>query len=148
MKPDIPNKLYYAISEVAEMTDVKAHVLRYWETEFPTLRPKKTRNGSRRYRQKDIDEVLAIKSLLYEEGFKIAGARRMRREQRKAAKAPEAEAAPPQMALGFDHLSDPERLAHVRRELAQVLELVRALGPGEKPRAGTVKPLKAKRGQG
>ena len=58
-------------------------MLRYWESEFPTLSPKKTRNGARRYRQKDIEEIVSIKSLLYQEGFKIAGARKQRREAKR-----------------------------------------------------------------
>ncbi|MCP4571257.1 MAG: MerR family transcriptional regulator [bacterium] len=125
MTVEYPSKLYYAISEVAKITGVKAHVLRYWESEFPTLRPRKTRSGSRRYRQKDIDEILAIKKLLYEDGFKIAGARKARREQKKAGDKPVTNA--PQMALGFDGLSDRERLDHVRKELGDVLEMIRAL---------------------
>lgn len=139
MTQDYPSKLYYAISEVAKITGVKAHVLRYWETEFPTLRPRKTRTGARRYRQKDIDEVLAIKKLLYEDGFKIAGARKVRREQRRGG-GQAAEPATPQMALGFDQLSDRERLAHVRKELAEVVELLRGLGPARPaPRAKKAK---------
>ena len=125
-KHDIPSKLYYSISEVAKMTGVKAHVLRYWESEFPTFRPKKTRAGARRYRQKDIDEVISIKQLLYDEGFKIAGARKQLREMHKAGGEAAAGDAP-QMALTFDGLSDPERLARVLDELRDVLELVKGL---------------------
>ena len=124
-----PSKLYYTISEVAELTEVKAHVLRYWESEFPTFRPRKTRSGARRFRQKDIDEVLTIKRLLYDEGFKIAGARKRLRDLHKAGG--DLSAAPggaPQMALTFDGLSDAERLVKVRDELREVLELVKGLG--------------------
>ena len=71
----IPNKLYFSISEVAEMTSVKPHVLRYWESEFPELRPKKNRAGNRSYREKDIRTVMTIRDLLYKEGYTIAGAR-------------------------------------------------------------------------
>lgn len=71
----IPNKLYFSISEVAEMTSVKPHVLRYWESEFPELRPKKNRAGNRSYREKDIRTVMTIRDLLYQEGYTIAGAR-------------------------------------------------------------------------
>ncbi|MBN1756295.1 MerR family transcriptional regulator [bacterium] len=69
-------KLYYSITEVSEITDLKAHILRYWESEFPILHPKKNRAGNRIYREKDIDAVLLIKSLLYDEKFTIDGARR------------------------------------------------------------------------
>jgi DNA-binding transcriptional MerR regulator len=73
-------KMYYTISEVAEMTGVKAHVLRYWETEFPSLRPKKNRAGNRNYRPKDIKAILVIRDLLYKEGFTISGARKKLQE--------------------------------------------------------------------
>jgi len=73
-------KMYYSISEVAEMTGVKAHVLRYWETEFPTLRPKKNRAGNRNYRPRDIKAVLVIRDLLYKEKFTISGARKKLQE--------------------------------------------------------------------
>jgi DNA-binding transcriptional MerR regulator len=73
-------KMYYSISEVADMTGVKAHVLRYWETEFPSLRPKKNRAGNRNYRPKDIKAILVIRDLLYKEGFTISGARKKLQE--------------------------------------------------------------------
>jgi DNA-binding transcriptional MerR regulator len=73
-------KMYYSISEVAEMTNVKAHVLRYWETEFPSLRPKKNRAGNRNYRPKDIKAILVIRDLLYKEKFTISGARKKLQE--------------------------------------------------------------------
>jgi DNA-binding transcriptional MerR regulator len=72
--------MYYSISEVAEMTSVKPHVLRYWETEFPTLRPKKNRAGNRNYRPKDIKAILVIRDLLYKEKFTISGARKKLQE--------------------------------------------------------------------
>lgn len=73
-------KMYYTISEVADMTGVKAHVLRYWETEFPSLRPKKNRAGNRNYRPRDIKAILVIRDLLYKEGFTISGARKKLQE--------------------------------------------------------------------
>lgn len=73
-------KMYYSISEVSEMTGVKPHVLRYWETEFPSLRPKKNRAGNRNYRPKDIKAVLVIRDLLYKEKFTISGARKKLQE--------------------------------------------------------------------
>jgi len=77
----IPNKLYFSISEVAEMTGVKPHVLRYWESEFPDLRPKKNRAGNRSYREKDIKMVMTIRDLLYQQGFTIQGARMQLKER-------------------------------------------------------------------
>ena len=68
-------KLYYSISEVSEITKLKAYVLRYWETEFSQLNPPKNRAGNRTYRQKDIEIILRIKDLLYEKKYTIDGAR-------------------------------------------------------------------------
>ena len=68
-------KLYYSIGEVSELTNLKAYVLRYWETEFNQLKPPKNRAGNRTYRQKDIDIILNIKDLLYNKKFTIDGAR-------------------------------------------------------------------------
>jgi DNA-binding transcriptional MerR regulator len=73
-------KMYYSISEVSEMTGVKPHVLRYWETEFPSLKPKKNRAGNRNYRHKDIKAILVIRDLLYKEKFTISGARKKLQE--------------------------------------------------------------------
>jgi len=68
-------KLYYSIGEVAEMTDLKPYVLRYWETEFPQLRPAKNRAGNRKYRESDIKLLFYIKDLLYNQKYTIEGAR-------------------------------------------------------------------------
>ncbi|HKX30010.1 MAG TPA: MerR family transcriptional regulator [Blastocatellia bacterium] len=74
--PLIPDKLFFKIGEVCEIVGVQAHVLRYWETEFPMLQPQKNRAGQRTYRRKDVEMALRIRELLYEEGFTIAGAKR------------------------------------------------------------------------
>src|SRR5215467_14988252 len=78
-------KELYRIGEVSRITQLKPFVLRYWETEFPMLEPVKSSSGHRLYRQEDVDLVLKIKRLLYDEGFTIAGARRHLREQNGAA---------------------------------------------------------------
>jgi len=72
----VPKKLYYKIREVCEIVGVEAHVLRFWETEFPALSPPKSKSGQRTYRPKDIELLLRIRKLLYEDGFTIAGARK------------------------------------------------------------------------
>jgi DNA-binding transcriptional MerR regulator len=72
----IPDKLYFRIGEVSEIAQTKPYVLRYWETEFPTLKPVKSRSGHRLYRRQDVETVLEIKRLLYEKGFTIEGARK------------------------------------------------------------------------
>src|SRR6202035_2636502 len=77
---EITEKNLYRIGEVSRITDTKPFVLRYWETEFPTLQPVKSPKGHRLYRRQDVDTVLLIKRLLYDEGFTIAGARRHLRE--------------------------------------------------------------------
>jgi DNA-binding transcriptional MerR regulator len=76
MERQIPNKLFFKIGEVCEITDTQPYVLRYWESEFPALAPAKNSSGQRIYRRKDIETVLRIKQLLYEEGFTIAGAKK------------------------------------------------------------------------
>lgn len=78
---EIPQKSFYRIGEVSRLTATKPFVLRYWETEFPMLQPVKSPKGHRLYRREDIETVLKIKRLLYDEGFTIAGARRHLREQ-------------------------------------------------------------------
>ena len=135
---DYPKKLYYSISEVADITGVKAHVLRYWEAEFPSLHPKKTRAGSRRYRQQEIEAVLAIKDLLYVQGFKIAGARKTLREEKTAETAP---AQPAQIALGFEAMDARQQLAFVRTELQAILEMVQQL---DAPKASPLKKMAGK----
>ena len=76
MEKQIPNKLFFNIGEVCEITDTQPYVLRYWESEFAALAPAKNSSGQRIYRRKDIETVLRIKQLLYEEGFTIAGAKK------------------------------------------------------------------------
>lgn len=74
--PAIPEKLYFKIGEVCDLVGVQAHVLRYWETEFPQLSPQKNRSGQRSYRRRDVEISLRIKELLYEDMYTIAGARK------------------------------------------------------------------------
>ena len=76
MDKQIPNKLFFKIGEVCEITDTQPYVLRYWESEFQALAPAKNSSGQRIYRRKDIETVLRIKQLLYDEGFTIAGAKK------------------------------------------------------------------------
>lgn len=80
MDVQIPDKLYFKIGEVAELAGVKPHVLRYWETEFGTFRPGKSRTQQRKYTRKDVELVLRLKDLLHNQGYTIAGARKKLRE--------------------------------------------------------------------
>ncbi len=110
----IPDKLYFRIGEVAELCRLPAYVLRFWETEFPQLKPVKSSTGQRMYRRKDVDNLLRIKKLLYEEGFTIAGARQHLKEG-KAEKS--------QPLLPFPQRS-PADLKHVRQGLREILSIL------------------------
>jgi DNA-binding transcriptional MerR regulator len=77
---ELPQKLYYRIGEVAGIVGVEPHVLRYWESEFRSIRPKKSAKGQRVYSRRDVESLLKVKELLYSHGFTIAGARRKLRE--------------------------------------------------------------------
>ncbi len=81
MDSKIPDKLYFKIGEVAEIAGVKPHVLRYWESEFASIRPTKSRSKQRLYRRQDIDLILRLKDLLYNQGFTISGARKQLRRK-------------------------------------------------------------------
>ncbi|HEY7388626.1 MAG TPA: MerR family transcriptional regulator [Bryobacteraceae bacterium] len=85
---ELPDKLYFRIGEVSRLTGVKAYVLRFWETEFPGLGPRKTGSGHRLYRRKDVELVLEIKHLLYEKRFTIEGARKWLESHRTIEPAP------------------------------------------------------------
>jgi len=116
--PFVAKKLYYKIREVCEIVGVEAHVLRFWETEFPALAPPKSKTGQRTYRPKDIELLLRIRKLLYEDGFTIAGARRQL-SAGKAAKTPaKAAKAKEQSAPASD------RLSKVKSELENILTLL------------------------
>jgi len=80
------NKMYYSIREAAELTDLQPHVLRYWETEFKDLKPKKNRAGNRVYREQDIELILEIKKLLHDQRFTIEGARQELKSRRSGGK--------------------------------------------------------------
>lgn len=84
-----PVKLYYRIGEVSEIVGVEPHVLRYWETEFRSIRPQKSRKGQRIYSRKDVEKLISVKDLLYTHGFTIAGARKKLREGGAEPAAPE-----------------------------------------------------------
>jgi DNA-binding transcriptional MerR regulator len=77
MDPRIPDKLYFKIGEVAKLAEVPPHVLRYWESEFPGIKPKRANSQQRLYRYQDVELVLKIKSLLHDQGYTIAGARKL-----------------------------------------------------------------------
>ena len=81
----LPNKLYFRIGEVATLLDIKPYVLRYWETEFPEIKPSKSKSGQRLYKRRDVELLLMIRELLYEERFTIDGARKRLKENAREA---------------------------------------------------------------
>ena len=92
MAKGLQGKMYYSISEVAEMIGVEPYVLRFWEKEFPHLKPRKNRAGNRTYQAKDIQRIMQIKRLLYEQGYTIDGARQfLKKEGKQAAADPSVE---------------------------------------------------------
>ena len=112
----IPDKLYFRIGEVASLCRLPAYVLRFWETEFPQLKPVKSSTGQRMYRRRDVESVVRIKKLLYEDGFTIAGARVQLRGEIKSERN--------QTALPFPNPS--ANVAHLRHELQQILHILSA----------------------
>ena len=88
MHVELPDKLYFKIGEVGDIVGVKQHVLRYWESEFPSIRPQKSKTNQRLYRRKDVEAVLAIKHLLYDRKFTIEGAKQYLKEEGVSASLP------------------------------------------------------------
>jgi len=122
-----PKKLYYKIGEACRIIGVEAHVLRYWETEFPGLAPPKNKGGQRTYRAKDLELLLRIRRLLYEDGFTIAGARKqLAHEARAEATAPVRREMVPGRPKPAGKPPKPPRepLSQVRRELENILTLL------------------------
>jgi DNA-binding transcriptional MerR regulator len=122
---EIPNKLYFRIGEVCRLLQLEPYVLRFWESEFPTLSPTKGANGRRMYRKKDVEMVVTIKGLLYERGFTIAGARKVLSSRKDdeaggalfpAASSSKTQAQPARPA--------PEKLDQVKLELRNILTIL------------------------
>ena len=116
--PEIPDKLYFKIGEVSELLGVEPYVLRYWESEFPVLSPKKSGTGHRLYRRKDVELLLRIKHLLYEKKFTIEGARLALHAEHRAPKPK------PAKRLQQELFTD-DPLPEIRRELAGILSLLK-----------------------
>jgi len=126
--PAIPRKRYFAIGEVADLCQVKPHVLRYWEQEFPQLKPVKRRGNRRYYQHEDVLMVRRIRSLLYAEGFTIGGARQRLKDQLKlGSDVPETIASAP--SANSPHLEPAAarttQIRQVRDELESLLKLLR-----------------------
>jgi DNA-binding transcriptional MerR regulator len=118
---DIPDKLYFRIGEVAALCEVPAYVLRFWESEFPQLKPNKGGTGQRLYRRRDVEMALRVKMLLYDEGYTIPGARQMLKSELKRKE--------PQLSLLSGGSADVKQLRSLRRELESIAAaLARPIG--------------------
>lgn len=128
---EIPDKLYFRIGEVARLAGIKPYVLRFWETEFPSLGPKKSGTGHRLYRRKEVEMVLEIKRLLYEKRFTIEGARKFLETRGKPEAArPAKEAKPVKQAQAelFASALSPAAdslLENIRKELRQLADMLK-----------------------
>ena len=114
MNEPIAKKAYYSIGEVCDLTGLKDHVLRYWETQFDVLSPTKNRAGNRVYRPKEIEVILLVKHLLYEEKYTIEGARKKLQEMRKSG----------ELAEERQEVLEPEVVAGLKSELRDLLEVL------------------------
>ncbi len=126
-RPEIPDKLYFRIGEVSRLAGIKPYVLRFWETEFSSLGPKKSGKGHRLYRRKDVELVLEIKRLLYEKRYTIEGARKYleSRSRENSPKAPEGMKSAPGHSQGDLFLTPGPALDEIRKELKEILALLR-----------------------
>jgi DNA-binding transcriptional MerR regulator len=124
--PEIPDKLYFRIGDVARLANIKPYVLRFWETEFPGLGPKKSGTGHRLYRRKDVEMVLEIKRLLYQERFTIEGARKFLDSRAKPELVPATPAQGKRKKIQGD-LFVADRTADLMKLIDKVREELRAL---------------------
>ena len=126
MKSLPQGKLYYSISEVSDLVGVKAHVLRYWETQFKMIRPRKGRGGARMYRKRDVEILFDIKQLLYDQRFTIEGAKWKILDDRAHEK--------DQLGLPFAKLDREEAIRGLREDLQELLHFLRHDNPAAKGR--------------
>jgi DNA-binding transcriptional MerR regulator len=123
--PKIPDKLFYRINDVAEISGVPPYVLRYWESEFPMLRPERDEKGERRYRKSDIELILQIKQLVYEQKFTLAGARQQLKALRKGANASQAPAQAAEQPVEATPTAAPALDAETLNEITQTINTLR-----------------------
>jgi len=125
-RPEIPDKLYFRIGEVSRLAGIKPYVLRFWETEFSTLGPKKSGKGHRLYRRKDVELVLEIKRLLYEKRYTIEGARKHldARGRDGSSKSPEAMAKAAAHSQRDLFQNPGPMFDEIRRELKEILAML------------------------
>lgn len=128
-RPEIPDKLYFRIGEVARLCKVQPYVLRFWESEFPQLKPNKSGTGQRLYRKRDVEMAIRIKRLLYDEGYTIAGARHAVLAEIRSSRAENQPELPLEQRQALEHSES--RINKVRKELREILVML----SGPKPRS-------------
>ena len=126
-KPEIPDKLYFRIGEVARLCSVAPYVLRFWETEFTQLKPNKSGTGQRLYRRRDVEMALRVKRLLYDEGYTIAGARQAIQVESRSKRNGQPELPLPEQQQSLQQSE--ARLHKVRKELREILGILAAPTP-------------------
>jgi DNA-binding transcriptional MerR regulator len=136
---DIPDKLYFRIGEVSRLCDVPAYVLRFWESEFPQLKPHKGGTGQRLYRRRDVETALHIKTLLYDEGYTIPGARQVIKSEQKQ-KAPQLPLAIESENGGDSAGVNPQHLRKLQKELKDLHTML-----SKPPARSSVHPIRAPR---
>jgi DNA-binding transcriptional MerR regulator len=119
MSVSIPNKLYFKIGEVSRITGVEPYILRYWESEFKLVRPYRTKTNQRLYRKKDVESILKIKTMLYEEKFTIAGAKMKLKDT-----APKEKEMEKQLPLGFAPQKYKELIKEIKTDINQLRDLL------------------------
>lgn len=129
----IPDKLYFRIGDVAKLCGVETYVLRFWETEFPQMRPNKSGTGQRLYRKKDVELALKVRRLLHDEGYTIAGARQVLAQEAGSKLSPQLNLL--ENGSGDRAKAMQARLQKVRGELREILGILSA-APGQPPRKG------------
>ena len=139
---EIPDKLYFRIGEVAKLCEVPAYVLRFWEGEFPQLKPNKGGTGQRLYRRRDVEMALRIKTLLYDEGYTITGARQAFKAELRTTRDPQLAidgVAPASMGTSVDA----SHLEAIQKELRELLALLSR--PAARSSVQPVQPIRAPR---
>ena len=131
-EPLIPDKLYFRIGEVARLCGVETYVLRFWETEFPQMRPNKSGTGQRLYRKRDVELALRVKRLLHDEGYTIAGARQVLTQEAAKSRAPQL----PLIEGGASSAPVKAKLQRVRAELRDLLSVLSARPAHSAPHRG------------
>ncbi|HEX3436939.1 MAG TPA: MerR family transcriptional regulator [Pseudacidobacterium sp.] len=146
----IPDKLYFRIGEVAKLCQVQAYVLRFWESEFPQMKPNKSGTGQRLYRKRDVELALRVKRLLHEEGYTIAGARQVLQSEGREGKKQNSQPDLPLKGAAANHLTDKNqvRLQRLRAEMKELLGMLSSTPATASHNSSKVKKTASRTGPG